>query len=125
MLALFFAGVALLLAAIWLYGVLDYSVLQRRREIGIRIAIGARSGDVIRRVTSGIFAMVLIGAAAGLALGLLSTRYIEALLYNVKPADPAMLALPMLTILVATLLAALPAIFRAVHIDPILMLRSE
>ena len=77
MLALFFAVVALLLAGIGLYGVLDYAVLQRRREIGIRMAIGAQAGDIARRVTADVFVMVLAGAVAGLALGMASARYIE------------------------------------------------
>ena len=94
MLALFFAVVALLLAGIGLYGVLDYGVLQRRREIGIRMAIGAQAGDIARRVTAEIFSMVLAGALAGLVLGMASVRYIEALLFQVKPTDAAMLALP-------------------------------
>jgi putative ABC transport system permease protein len=125
MLALFFAVVALVLAGIGLYGVLDYSVLQRRREIGIRMAIGAQAGDIARRVTADVFLMVFVGALAGLAAGMASVRYIESLLYQVKPTDPAMLALPALTILAAVLLAALPAVIRAVRIDPVTMLRSE
>jgi predicted permease len=125
MLALFFAAVALLLAAVGLYGVLDYSVLQRRREIGIRMAIGAPAGSIARLVTVEIFAMVLVGALAGVALGMASVRYIEALLYHVKPGEPAMLVLPSCTILAAALLAALPAVFHAVRIDPVAMLRSE
>ena len=64
---------------------LDYSVVQRRREIGIRMAIGAQAGDIARRVTAEIFAMVLVGAVGGLALGMASVRYIETLLYGVKP----------------------------------------
>ena len=125
MLALFFAAVALLLAGIGLYGVLDYSVLQRRREIGIRMAIGAQAADIARRVARDVFAMVLAGAAAGLALGMVSVRYIESLLYQVKAADAAMLALPSLTILAAALLAALPAVIRAVRIDPAATLRAD
>ena len=124
-LALFFAAVALLLAGIGLYGVLDYSVLQRRREIGIRMAIGAQAGSIARLVTADVFGMVLVGALAGVALGIASVRYIAALLYQVKASDPAMLALPALTILGVALLAALPAVFRAVRIDPVAMLRSE
>jgi len=125
MLALFFAVVALLLAGVGLYGVLDYSVLQRRREIGIRMAIGAQAGDIARRVTVDVFSMVLIGALGGLALGMASARTIETLLYQVKATDLSMLALPSLTILAAALLAALPAVVRAVQIDPVDMLRSE
>jgi len=125
MLALFFAVVALLLAGVGLYGVLDYSVLQRRREIGIRMAIGAPAATIARLVTVEVFTMVLVGALAGLALGMASVRYIEALLYQVRAGDPAMLALPALTILAAAALAALPAVFHAVRIDPTAMLRAE
>jgi predicted permease len=124
-LAVFFAGLALLLAGIGLYGVLDYSVLQRRREIGIRMAIGARPGDIVRRVTAEALAMVFVGAAAGLGLGMASLRYIQSLFYQVRPTDPAMLALPSLLILAAALPAAVPAVIRAVRIDPAAMLRSE
>jgi predicted lysophospholipase L1 biosynthesis ABC-type transport system permease subunit len=125
MLALFFAAVALLLAAVGLYGVLHYSVVQRRREIGIRMALGARAFDVARQVTSGVLAMVLTGALAGLALGMGAVRYIEALFYEVKATDLPMLALPSLAILAATVLAALPAVIRAVRTDPAATLRAE
>jgi predicted permease len=124
-LALFFAAIALLLAGIGLYGVLNYSVLQRRREIGIRIAVGAQASDIARRVTAGVFAMVLTGALAGIALGMISVRSIETLLYQAKPTDPAMLALPSLAILAAALAAAVPAVIRAVRVDPVSMLRAE
>jgi putative ABC transport system permease protein len=125
MLALFFGAVALLLAAIGLYGVLDYSVLHRRREIGIRIAIGAQAGDIARRVTREVFLMVLTGAIAGLGSGLLAVRYIETLLYQVKPTGISMLAIPLLTIFGAAFSAALPAVLRAIRLDPVKMLRSE
>jgi putative ABC transport system permease protein len=69
--------------------------------------------------------MVLAGALAGLALGLVSVRYIESLLFEVKATDTAMLALPLLGILVLALLAALPPVIHAVRIDPVSMLRSE
>jgi putative ABC transport system permease protein len=125
MLALFFAVVALLLAGVGLYGVLDYSVLQRRREIGIRIAVGAQPVDIVRRVTLDVFAMVLAGALVGLALGIASARYIESLLYRVKATEGGMLALPSLAILAAVLLAAIAPVIRAVRIDPVETLRSE
>jgi predicted permease len=124
-LALFFAIVALLLAGVGLYGVLDHSVLQRHREIGIRMAIGAQAADIARRVTADVFSMVFAGAVAGLALGMASVRYVETLLYQVKPTDLTMLVLPSMTIFTTTLLAALPAVIRAVRIDPVAMLRAE
>jgi predicted lysophospholipase L1 biosynthesis ABC-type transport system permease subunit len=124
-LAFFFGLVALLLAGVGLYGVLDYSVLQRRKEIGIRLALGAQAGDVVRRVTVDVFSMVLGGALAGLALGFAAARFIQALLYQVKPTDPSMLALPALTIIAAALLAALPPAIRAVRVDPAETLRGE
>ena len=125
MLSLFFAVVALLLAGIGLYGVLDYSVLQRRREIGIRMAVGAQALDIARRVTADVFSMVLMGAIAGLALGMAAMRYVEVLLFQVKATDVAVLAVPSLTILAAAVLAAVPAVIRAVRIDPAAMLRAD
>jgi ABC-type lipoprotein release transport system permease subunit len=124
-LAFFFGAVALLLAGVGLYGVLDYSVLQRRREIGIRMAIGAPASDIVWRVTLEVFSMVLAGALVGAALGLASARYIESLLYQVKSTDAGMLALPSITILAAAVLAALPAVIRAVRIDPAKTLRAD
>jgi predicted permease len=125
MLALFFAVVALLLAGVGLYGVLHYSVLQRRREIGIRIAVGAQAGVIARLVTMNVFSMVFAGGLAGLALGMILVRYIEVLFYQVKATDLSMLAFPSLAILAAALLASLPAVLRAIRTDPVAMLRAE
>ncbi len=124
-LALFFAIVALLLAGVGLYGVLHYSVLQRRREIGIRIAIGAQAGGVARLVTMDVFAMVAVGAVAGVGLGMLSVRYVESLFYQVKATDLQMLAIPAAAILAGAFLAALRPVMQAVRIDPASMLRAE
>jgi putative ABC transport system permease protein len=125
MLGVFFAGVALLLAGIGLYGVLNYSVSQREREIGIRIALGAAALNVARLVTVRVFAMVTIGAGAGVVLGMASVRYVQSLLYGVKATDVSMMALPAVVLLVAALLASVPAVLRAVRIDPAEMLRAE
>jgi len=125
MLASFFAAVALLLTAIGLYGVLDYSVLRRRREIGIRIAIGAPIRDIVRRVSVEGFAMVLLGAGAGLASGIASARYIESLLFQVRLTDLSILAFPALTIFGVALVAAIPAAIRAARTDAVKMLRTE
>jgi putative ABC transport system permease protein len=124
-LALFFAGVALVLAAVGLYGVLNFAVLERRREIGIRIALGATSGDIAWRVILGSFGMIALGLAAGIGLGLKSEHYIAGLLYQVKATDPDMLMVPLVTMLAAAALAAVPPLLRAVHIDPAALLRSE
>jgi predicted permease len=125
MLAVFFAAIALVLAGVGLYGVLDYSVLQRRREIGIRIAIGAQAGDIARRVSTDVVATVLAGAAAGVALSFVIVRYIQTLLFQARPAGVTMLAVPLLVILIAAFLAALPAVLRAIRIDPSTMLRAD
>jgi ABC-type antimicrobial peptide transport system permease subunit len=125
MLALFFSGVALLLAAIGLYGVLNHAVLQRRREIAIRIAVGARAGQIGRLMTVDIVSTVVVGALAGLGLGMTLARYIESLLYQVKATDVSMLALPVPAIFLATSLAALPPLIRAMRIDPVNVLRME
>ena len=124
-LSMFFALVALALAGIGLYGVLDYSVIARRREIGIRMAVGARPGQIARSVTAQCFLMVAAGVVAGLAVGLDSAHYIEGLLYQTRAGDPAMLALPALAIMAVALAAAVPAVLRAVRLDPAAMLRSD
>jgi putative ABC transport system permease protein len=124
-LAFFFGAVALLLAGVGLYGVLNYSLLQREREFGIRLALGARTGDVAREVTAGIFAAVCVGAVVGLGLGMASSRYIASLLYQVKTTDPGVLMFPSLIILATALLVAVPAVIRALRIDPVAMLRAE
>ena len=125
MLAAFFSFVALLLAAIGLYGVLSYSVQQREREFGIRIAVGAGIGDIAWQATSRIFLMVITGAVIGAALGIASARYVETLLYGVKGSDPVMLTGPAFVLLAIALLSALPVIARASCIDPKIMLRAE
>ncbi len=125
MLATFFAIVALVLAGVGLYGVLDYSVLQRRREFGVRLAIGAHATDIARRVTREVFSMVLTGAAIGLVLGFAAARYLESLFFDVRATDPAMVALPSAIMLAVALLAALVPVLRALRIDPVSMLRGD
>jgi predicted permease len=125
MLATFFAGIALLLAGIGLYGVLNYSVLQRRREIGIRMAVGARHSRIAWLVTADVLQMVVAGGAAGWVLGMASARYVESLLYQVKAAEPEIAALPALAILSVAIVAILPAISQAMRIEPAEILRSE
>jgi putative ABC transport system permease protein len=124
-LALFFACVALTLSGVGLYGILDYSVVQRRREIGIRLAIGASVQHVVVRVTAPAMTMVLCGMLVGVGLSLAVARSIRAILFDVRASDTASLAMPTLMILGIAFAASLPAIIRTVRIDPAKMLRLE
>ncbi|MDQ2710756.1 MAG: ABC transporter permease [Acidobacteriota bacterium] len=124
-LSLFFMTTAIVLALVGLYGVLSYSVLQRRREIAIRIALGAPSGEIAWRVTANTFLIITAGTAAGLMAGLASQRYLETMLYQVKATDPVMLGLPVGLTFSVAIFAALPPIIRAIRNDPALMLRTE
>jgi ABC-type antimicrobial peptide transport system permease subunit len=99
--------------------------LRRSRELGIRIAIGARPWDVARTVMTNTILALTCGAAAGITVGLLSVRYVEGLLFEVKGTDLRMLMLPSVIILAASLLAALPAVVRAIRVDPLTILRAE
>jgi predicted permease len=125
MLGIFFAAVALLLAGIGLYGVVNYSVLQRRREIGIRVAVGARGGVIARLVAGRVFSMVALGLFVGLGLGLTSARYMESLFFQVKASDASMLVVPSAVILALALVATAPGILRALRINPAAILRAE
>jgi ABC-type antimicrobial peptide transport system permease subunit len=89
------------------------------------MAVGAQAGGVVRLVTVEVFSMVLVGAAVGLGLGIVSVRYIEALFFEVKATDLTMLAFPTLAILGVALVAALRPVMHAVRIDPASMLRAE
>jgi ABC-type antimicrobial peptide transport system permease subunit len=121
----FFAIVALALAAIGLYGVLNYSVTWQRREIGIRMALGARPAQVVRRVATGLLSVVLFGLVLGLAGGMACGRFVQSLLFEVKAGEASTLAAPLLTLLGAAVVAGLPPAIRAAKIDPAETLRSE
>jgi len=120
-----FAVLALVLAAVGLYGVIAYSVAQRTHEIGIRMALGARQHDVLHLVVRSGIRLVLVGEVIGFAASLLLTRALSGMLYAVSPGDPAVLAgaIAILTF-VATAASYLPA-RRAASVDPIVALRYE
>jgi len=120
-----FAGLALLLAAIGTYGVLSYVVTQQRREIGIRMALGAERALVLRGVMGYGLKLTCIGLAAGLAGALVLTRLMETLLFGVRPSDPATLAGVAALITAVSAAASLVPAIRATRVDPMVALRDE
>jgi predicted permease len=120
-----FAGLALLLAAIGTYGVLSYMVAERRREIGIRMALGADQGAVLSQVIKQGMLLTMVGVVSGLAGAFALNRLIASMLFGVQPTDPATLVAVVATItLVAALACWLPA-WRASRVDPIVVLRED
>ncbi len=124
-LAAFFAGLALLMAAIGLYGVMSYSITQRTNEIGIRMALGASATGVIRMVLGEAVWVAAIGIAIGLPCGVGAARIISSRLYGVTAADPVSLLTAILIVLASALLAGYVPAHRASHVDPMTSLRNE
>jgi putative ABC transport system permease protein len=118
------SGVALFLSAVGIYGVLAYAVCQRRREIGVRIALGAQSSNILRLVISQGLRLVAIGLILGMLSALILARFIENILYGVSGNDPLTLGLAILVLGFAAALACLLPALRAVRINPILALRE-
>lgn len=120
-----FSGVALLLAALGVYGVLAFSVTQRTSEFGVRIALGASHGNIATLVLKQGAWLVALGVALGLGGYLALSRVVGQLLYGVAPTDPAALAVAPIVLALAALLACLVPVLRAVRVSPMVALRAE
>lgn len=124
-LLLVFALLATLLACLGVYGVASYSVAQRTREIGIRMALGASRSNVARLVFRDTLRAALVGTAAGIAGAAGLSRLVRSQLYNASPDDPALLGAVLLTLLAVTVVASLAPLRRASTVDPAISLRQE
>jgi putative ABC transport system permease protein len=120
-----FAGIALALAVIGIYGVVSYSVSRQTREIGVRIALGANRPQVLRMVVGSGMGLVVVGLLLGTGAALALTRLIGTLLYGITPSDPLTYGAAVLTLASAALIACLMPALRAARIDPAVTLRNE
>ena len=120
-----FAGLALLLAAIGLYGILSYSVAGRTREIGVRMALGAQRGSVLSMVLREAGKLVLLGIVIGIPAAMLASRLFSSMLFGLKATDPLSMVLVVIVLLAITLLASYIPARRATKVDPMIALRYE
>ena len=120
-----FSGVALLLAIVGVYGVVSYIVSQRAREIGIRMALGARAAQVVKMVIGRSLRPIAVGLAAGFLGALLASRLLESLLYEVRPHDPLVLGTILLVLGGSAVAASLIPARRAASVDPLMVLKEE
>jgi putative ABC transport system permease protein len=125
MLSGFFGALALVLAAIGLYGVMSYTVARRRSEIGVRIALGAERGRVIRMVLTEVATLVIVGVIVGTTLSATATRLVTSFLYGIKANDPATLATSAAVLVAVGLGAAWSPARRAARVDPVAALRED
>jgi hypothetical protein len=120
-----FGGLGLLLAAVGLYAVMAYNTAQRTHELGVRIALGAQTSDVVRLVLAGGLRVAVGGVAIGAAVALFAGRFVGPLLFHISPKDPAIFAAVAATLLVTAVAASVVPAWRATRVDPNVALRTE
>jgi putative ABC transport system permease protein len=120
-----FGGLGLLLAAVGLYAVMAYTTAQRTHELGVRMALGAQTRDVVRLVVAGGLRVAVVGVAVGAGVALLTGRFIAPLLFDTSPKDPSVFAVVALTLLATAAVASLVPAWRATRVDPNVALRTE
>jgi putative ABC transport system permease protein len=120
-----FAGLALLLAMVGVFGMLAYTVQQRVRDVALRRALGATTSDVLRIVVGGAIRVIALGAVVGLALSAVLGRFLDTVLFGVQPLDPITFASVAIVLGVTTMVAIAAPAWRATRIDPAVALRSE
>jgi predicted permease len=125
MLLTIFAGIALVLSAVGIYGVISYSVAQRTHEIGIRMALGAQPGDMLGMVVRQAMTMTLIGVGIGLAGAYVATRVLSSLLFGIGAHDPVTFGAVAIVLAAIALLASIVPARRATKVDPLVALRHE
>ncbi len=125
LIAAFFALVAIVLAAIGLYGVLSYAVVRRTKEIGIRIALGSRRSAIQRLIARDVAPSIALGMGAGLAGGIVLARLVTAMLFAIAPSSLTAIVVPLICLLATSALAALAPAIRAARVDPSVALRYE
>jgi putative ABC transport system permease protein len=120
-----FAGVALVMAAVGIYGVVSYTAAERTRETGVRLALGARPGDILALVLGEGVKRTLVGIVLGLGAALVASRTLQGLLYGVPPTDPATYGGVIVVLVTVALAASLLPAWRAARLDPLVALRRE
>jgi macrolide transport system ATP-binding/permease protein len=120
-----FAILALVIASVGLYGTMAYAVARRTGEIGIRMALGAQRGAVVRMILRQVLILAAVGLAIGLPTALAASRFVESFLFGIKANDPLAMTLAVASLMLATLLAGYIPARKASRIDPVTAIRHE